>query len=156
MSDQSIAIPSATRPSTLSSVLWLRTVSGPIIRAERLVSLSVLYADGHHVDFDRTASWRDEPVYLTAFFDYLEYGMPIGICRVTNALQSMHTLLDVYTASMTGGRSGVIGAVPNTDPVTWAIDRFLPPLPQQLDASVRPWAQADELAGANGRHSTDD
>jgi hypothetical protein len=139
-------------------VASLRTISGPVIKADRLVSLSVLYADGHHVDFDRTVTWRDEPAYLTAFFDYLEYGMPIGICRVANALISMHTFMDMYTACVTSGRSGVIGAVPNTDPLNWAIDRFLPPLPLQLNPSTQAWnPHSGDIAemSMNGRHASD-
>jgi hypothetical protein len=104
------------------------------VRADRLVSLSVLYADGHHVEFDRPITWRDEPVYLTAFFDYLEYGMPIGVCRVQNALASMHALMEVLSLPVRPGRGGVVGAVPGTDPVTWALDRFLPPLPTRGEA----------------------
>src|SRR5262245_10473667 len=94
--------------------VWLRTISGPVVRADRLASLSVLYADGHHVDFDAPAQWRDETAELTAFFEHLEYGLVIGACHVHNALLSMHGFMEVFTGCVAGGRAGVIGAVPGT------------------------------------------
>lgn len=117
------------RPGTL----WLRTMSGPVIRADRLVSLSVLYPDGHHVDFDRPVTWRDEPVYLTAFFDYLEYGMPLAGCRVGNALPSMHSFMG--RLAELSDTATVLGAVPSTDPVRWVTGQFLPPLQGELESS---------------------
>ena len=70
--------------------------------------------------------------------------MPVGSCRVANALTSMHSFMDAYTSSHTLGRCGVMGAVPNTDPITWTLDTFLPPLPHRFGPNPQPWRYHEE------------
>ena len=140
-------------------LLLLQTLSGPAVRYERLVSLGLIHVnDGSCVD--PTVPPRDEQVYITAFFDYLSYGLPLGICQAVNAPRStqllFHGIKDAHTnfaaASPKQPLPLVLAAIPNTDPVRWALASYLPVHPATLHPSTpTPPASTDGTDGGTAR-----
>ena len=111
-------------------LLLLQTLSGPLVRYDRLVSIALIrLEDGSCVDAIEPP--RGDQVYIAAFFDYLSYGLPLAQCTDHRAQHSTHLFLRAindaqHASSKDPGMPLVLAAIAGTEPVRWTLGSHIP------------------------------